>query len=613
MGSSPIARSIFMDPETERSSGFSFVEGREPGGRGSGKREFPRSSRGSEGGVSPSSEAVRRPIARSIFTDPEVLRPSGFSFITGRELGGKDSAVPPLPQGARVFDGRLFRSWRFNLFFLFLLTVRPAFPQVATDYSRPFDQGQAILLPGTTAYLGDLPHEIELDVDEPSYRTLAGWLAPRTGWAEPSGSIPAGARTLSPGVFFEGIAFPLSSRKLLDWMPAPAFLEIQDLPASAWWGPSASSGAIQLRAAPGRADVTGDFALWGGSGGRFGLSGYYQDSGILLNALSRYGAPGGERLSLLSKAQWIASDSVRFESGMLASDGVSDDYWNLAYVTFELSSKNFQTLQLRPFLQQAREDGETVTEGGAEARYLFNLAGLADAQVGGGFTASHQGSPGGSGDSRRGFVQAMLLGDALGIVNADLAIRLDLPGTGREQLSAILGLQATQGILTWSGDYEKGVSPVTGNDLHEAGLGVRCQPDEHFNASLKYLFEQGDGGRFDGARLRVEWKIARFLPVVLQGIGGNVEEQFRRDEAGMVHWDTGGKLEGTFLERGRLWVGGRAISERPLFLEAGAAWSFRKGSRIFVTVSNLDNLPLSWPDPDAPTGRTFQGGLEVGF
>src|SRR5690242_20110575 len=112
---------------------------REPVGKGAGKREFSRPFQWDPTrGISlVARSAVRRPIARSIFL-PTFL--------------------PAL--------------WLLALF-CFPITLSA---QVTTDHSRPFGLGEVVLLPGTTAYLGDLPHEIENQEDVP-YHTIGGLLA----------------------------------------------------------------------------------------------------------------------------------------------------------------------------------------------------------------------------------------------------------------------------------------------------------------------------------------------------------------------------------------------------------------------------------------------------
>ncbi len=148
------------------------------------------------------------------------------------------------------------------LILYFFIKTDLLFAQVTADDSRPFGQGQVIDLPGTTDYLGDIPHEITAITDPLPYHTIAGLSAAQVGWVYPNAM-----NNQEVGVFFDDLPYPFPSATILNWMPATGSFELLDFPAGAWWGPGASKGAVQLQlpALPEKSETFG--SMWGGSEG----------------------------------------------------------------------------------------------------------------------------------------------------------------------------------------------------------------------------------------------------------------------------------------------------------------------------------------------------------
>jgi hypothetical protein len=486
------------------------------------------------------------------------------------------------------------------------------FAQVAPDDSRPFGQGQVIDLPGTTDYLGDITHEITLLPDGPSYHTLAGMEAEEPGWRDWMYSPRLNTTTV--GIFFDDIPYPFESSSILNWMPPAGKVALLDFPAGAWWGPGASLGAVQLQSPTLTSPLQTQGSVWGGTGGFGGGMAQYENQNMSITGNYQHGVlPGSspfDSFSTMSKINWIKNDSFKLESGFLGSQWFSNDSWYSFYTSLKINSPNFQSIQIKPFLQSARLGNQDVQELGANVQYQLNLAGLIESHLVAGGSRDYFGSSTEPEGLKKEFIQNAETFDALGFINGDLAFRWDFSDAYKTIFSTLIGLQGNLGDFFLLGNYAKGTDPGTLQDTQQVDLGVRCQPDDVWNLSCHYLHEQIGTMLWDGAKVKLQLNHDSPLLLVFKRMKVEVTEEPLEEEGGTWINDIGGELQFGFFELDKFWFKGRGLSEQPFYSEIGADYSVSDHLGIFVSVSNLDNLPASWPDPLSVEGRIFWFGIE---
>jgi hypothetical protein len=309
---------------------------------------------------------------------------------------------------------------------------------------------------------------------------------------------------------------------------------------------------------------------------------------------------------------WIEREGFNLDSGFFATGGRDDDHWVVLFAGSQIDVAPFQSVQIRPYFQSAKDGGEQAQEAGLEGRYRFDLGGLAQAQVGGGLAhASMTGAMGREGKAR-GFLQAGFQGDVLGMAMGDLALRYDRSGSN-DAFGFLAGFQVIEGDLVWRGDLAKGGATQGMNEVLEYGIGLRFQPDEHFDLTGRVLYETGPGGSWTGVRCGLQWKAERPFADFPRRLEFQIVDKVLRDGSGELHWDTVIQLGLGIFGSEKLWVGGRTLSDAPLLMQAGLDIIFLEGSRCFVILSNLGNIPFPWPEADSPIGSHWMAGLELGF
>jgi hypothetical protein len=505
-----------------------------------------------------------------------------------------------------------------SIFFcLFVFFSNPVLllSQVTADDSRPFGQGQVIDLPGTTDYLGDLPHEITVINDPVPYHTITGLSAAQVGWMGSGGMYPTGSNSTGVGVFFDDIPYPFPSAAILNWIPSTGSFEFLDFPAGAWWGPCASTGAVQLQlpALPEKSETFG--SIWGGSEGLWGGVGQYQNEILSVNGNYQHEAlidsNSADTFSTLSKINWIKNDSFKLESGFLGSQWLSNDSWYSFFTSIKLDGANFQSFQIKPFFQSAQFGGQNVKEMGSHIQYQFNMAGLFESHLIGGWSRDYFGSSPGSVDLNKEFVQNTEAFDALGFISGDLAFRWDFSNDSETIFSTLLGLQGSLGDWLLLGDYAKGTDTTLLEDVQQADFGVRYQPDNILNFSCKYIHEQIGTTVLNGGRIKFQLDHDSPLLMVFKKMRLELTEQCLQEQWGTWTNDVGGKLQFSLFQRDHFWFEGRDVSNQPFYKEMGTDYFLNDYLKIFISVANLDNIPVSWPDPISLEGRIFWLGIEI--
>jgi hypothetical protein len=514
------------------------------------------------------------------------------------------------PLFSHAIGGSSFRTFWVLILIWGISTVSRA--QVDPDLSRPFGQGQVVNLPGTTTYVGDLPHEITVITDPMPFHTLMGLSSPQVGWMAPMAGMP-GLRGFAPGLLFEGIPYPFSSQAILNWIPATGNLEWLDFPSAAWWGPETAAGAIQIEVPPFSGHPTSQESAWTGTGGLLGGEGRYQNNFLSMNGDFQHGfmpASPTDTFSALSKIKWNDGDALKIEGGFLGSEWFGHDRWYSLFTAFTLDSPNFQSIQIKPFFQSAQIGSQTVQEFGGYAHYHLNMAGIAESQWGTGWSHQEVQEPGSPENPNKGYVQNSEMFDLLGFGTADMAFRWDFSSISNTTFSTIIGVQCNLDEWALLGDFSKGVAETTSQDLQQTDIGIRLQVEDDWNLLGQYVHEQTGTTPWDGGRIKVCWEREPALFFSLKKIKLELDELALEDLGGPMVFDTGGKLQFSLFPQNLIWVQGRALSSQPFFSEIGANYSFGDSTKLFASVANLDNLAASWPDPLSPAGRVFWLGIE---
>jgi hypothetical protein len=494
----------------------------------------------------------------------------------------------------------------FLLFLILVLCFIPvhSFCQITQDPDRPFGMGDVILLPGQSAYIGDLTHDAKIVFASASEHTLGGCIASQVGWFDSA-----------PGLFFEGLAYPLAPIVPMRWMPASGPIEFLNFPASAWWGSTASTGAIQYRAFSVADESVRTLAGWGGTGGIWGGQCRYQDDFISLNGNFRHGEPAvsdaTDEFLLLSRAQWLNNDLFTLESGFLGAQQVSNDYWYSFYSTFLFKGRNFQSFRLKPFYQSAKQSDQSARELGGMADYLFNLAGIGQVQLGAGLAYSFMDGTQGETQSDRQYLQSVGKLDALGNLMLDFAFRLDFSSHRDAGFSLLTGLKYPVGSFTLCCDFGKGVLATDSGDAIKGDFGIFFSPDEAWLAGIQYVRREMPGIRLNGGRLRLQAEMkGGFL--FFRGILARLDEEALCPENGSFQYDTGGRVQWEVIRGGHLWIAGRVLSVRPLYCEFGGDYTVNNLG-IFASAANPGDSTVSWPDADTPLGLVLKLGVEIGI
>ncbi len=489
------------------------------------------------------------------------------------------------------------------------------FAQVTVDDSRPFSQGEVIDLPGTTDYRGDIPHEITIITNPFPYQSIAGISATQVGWMSVGSMFPTSSNATGIGILFDDIPYPFASTAILNWMPPIGSFELLNLPVGAWWGPGSSVGAVQFQV-PEWSEKPENFgSVWGGSGGILGGMGQYQNDNLSVSANYQHDvltdSNSADVFSTLSKINWIENDSFKLESGFLGTQGLSNDSWYSFFTSIKLEGSNFQSLQIKPFFQSAQLGGQNVQEIGGHILYQFDMGGLFESHLVAGWSRDYFDSLSSSEDLSQKFIQNTETFDALGFISGDLAFRWDFSSDTETIFSTLLGMQGSLGDWFLLGDYSKGTDSISLEDVQQVDFGVRFQPNDFWNLSCKYIHEQIGTTEFDGGRVKLQLDhYSRFL-MVFNKTRLELTEQSLQEQWGALTNDIGGKLQFSLFQQDNFWFQGRGVSNQPFYSEVGVDYMLNNCFKIFVSVANLDNLQVSWPDPNSSEGRVFWLGIEI--
>jgi hypothetical protein len=502
---------------------------------------------------------------------------------------------------------------KINFVFIWLLPGL-LFAQLSTDATLPFGQGGVVDLPATSAYLGDVPHAISLISNDFQSNTIGAIQIPLVGWTDPLGQPSLGIHTAAPGVVFEGIAYPLTSASSLNVLPFSGTAEIFNFPAAAWWGSKAANGAIEL-AAPAVQDKPIDsFSIAGGTQGIFSDDDQFKNAFLGMDFNYRHGDSTSlgqtDNFNFISQENWLKTDALSLGSGFLGTCGLDGDDWYSAYMTVDLMSPNFQTLQLKPYFQTAQAGSQSIQEAGGILNYIFNLAGLTESHLGIGFNADSSSSPGLT--SNNAFLQSTNLVDVLGELTMDFAFRWDFSSVTNTTFSTVVGLQGTIDSFVLLGDYDKDVMPSTLQDVQQLDLGFRFQTNDSWNATFKYVYEQLGTADCNGARLQLKTNNYDVFRLI-RNLQFDFEEQALVDQDSSVFYDSGLTVKLSFTSVDQWWVTSRCLSGESIFIESGLSLTLNKELKVYGSVENIAGIGISVPNFDQPAGTVISGGLQYAF
>ncbi len=484
---------------------------------------------------------------------------------------------------------------------------------------QDFVQSNTVFLPATTDDLGALPYRIQLVHSQDGFNTVAGLLSGQVGWGNDLGQGAAGLRVLPSGLLFEGVAYPLASRNILNWMPALGSMEFLNFPAQAWWGPEAAAGAIQFREPELGNSPAGQLTLWGGTGGFGDFSGKYSDSNLALTGDYRR-APDTDfvdtpqqTFALQAKAQLLNDDEWNLHGGFLGAQNETGDNWVSWVGDLQWSDQNFQSIRLRPYFQTAKAQSEQADEWGSRLDYDVNVAGAAEGNLALGL--SHLSSTGSApfGNQNEGYIQNTDLIDVLGDFTLNLAFRIDFSSVQNSDFSSLMGLQYNWGIVTLVGDYADGLDPFSGLSIQQEDLGAKIHLDTEDELDLLYVHQYNSQVVLNGGTVKFLKGLEHFDGPVLEEASFDLEAQLLRTLFGQNLGDLSLGFNGRLFRSLQLRINARMIQDAPWYGTASLAYPVEPQLVLFVTGQNLGNNPVSWPESDFQPGFNLMGGMTFGF
>ncbi len=502
---------------------------------------------------------------------------------------------------------------------IFVLGKPAGAQSLAPAESQDFAQSDTVFLPAGTDDLGSLPYRIQLAPSQDGFNSVAGLLSGQVGWGNDLGQGAAGLRALPPGLLFEGVAYPLANRNILNWMPALGSMELLNFPAEAWWGPSAAAGAIQVREPELGDHPAGQMTLWGGTGPFGDFSGKYSDSNLAVLGDYRH-APDSDFVNLTqqtftlqAKAQLINDDEWDLHGGFLGAQNDTGDHWYSWVGDLRWSDQNFQSLRLRPYFQSAKAQNEQADEAGSRLDYDVNLAGAVEGNVALGLSRLYSNGGGPWGNQNQGYVQNTDLIDALGDFTLNLAFRLDFSSVQNSNFSSLMGVQYNLGIVTWLGDYAAGLDPLSGNSVQQEDLGAKINLETEDELDLLYVHQYNSQVVLNGGTVKFLKGFERLDGPVLEEASLDLEAQVLRTIFGQNLGDVSLGFTGRLFHSLRVRISARATQDAPWYGTASLAYPVEPRLVFFVTGQNLGNNPVSWPESDFQPGFNLMGGMTLGF
>jgi hypothetical protein len=492
--------------------------------------------------------------------------------------------------------------------------------------AQDFAQSDYVFLPATTDDLGALPYRIHLVQQADGLNSVQGLLSTQVGWTNDLGQGASGLGALPPGLLFEGIAYPLSNRDILNWIPAMGTMELLNFPAQAWWGPRASAGAVQFREPDLSGSRTGQYTAWGGTHGFGDFFGEYSDPDFSLSENYRhtpftdFSDHNQQTFGLQAKVQLLNDDEWNLHGGFLGFQNWTGDNWYSWVGDFQWSDQNFQSIRLRPYFQTARAQNEQADEFGGHLDYDVNVAGIVEGNLAAGLSGLTSTGSVPAGGQNEGYLQDTEMIDALGDFTVNLAFRLDFLKAQSSYFSSLMGLQYNVGIMTFLADYATGLDPqsldpsaVGEISIQQEDLGAKIHLETKDELDLIYVHQFNGQAVLNGG-------IAKFLKgfeildgPVLEDAGLEADAQWLRSVFGQNFGDVGIGLNGLLFRSVKAVINVRTIASGPWYGTASLSYQVNPHFAVLVTGQNLGNNPVSWPESDFEPGFNLMAGITLGF
>jgi len=473
-------------------------------------------------------------------------------------------------------------------------------------------------LPIGWVFVSDTAYALDV-VENPSpWRSLSSLAAFQPRWV-------TGLSGLGVGLLFDGIACPLPSLSSRFGAGGLGAVEFLGFPAGAWWGPSAGSGAIQLRAPrPNEEDRHHlSTAAWGSRhdfGAALGWTGRSHAASASWSRWKDAAGDWGHRLARSSSLKLGLGDAFSVGLSSLVEDVRGGD-WMVWHASTDWTSGNFQTVRLAPYVQRARLDGRSVEEGGAQVDHHLNLAGLIETHVGAGGAARGWKGSEGKGATRFGYLRGGVLGDVLGMANLDASFRWDGAQGAHAKPSVMGGLRVPLGAFRLEASLARsarsGASPgeILGEGrVAENAFGLGLQPLRRVEVFGRYARRSEGMVRWEawepGLRWRGligPWGLIQTMDLMATGILSAGREGWVSPPDAVT-----GRLDVVLKGGWGMWAGLR--SEERVQVRALAGVRLQRGGSTFrLELEDVGQGDLAWPDPSSAPGQELRCSWEGSF
>ena len=310
-----------------------------------------------------------------------------------------------------------------------------------------------------------------------------------------------------------------------------------------------------------------------------------------------------------SDLQWIQADGVNIESGLLASQWLTSNNWYSFFTSFKLEGTDFQSIQIKPYIQTAQLGNQILNEFGGFVDYLVDLGEVTKTHIGIGLSKDFLLAN----TSTNEFIQCSEFFDELGSIKGDVTVRWDFSNSMNTNFSLLMGGQYLQGNFTFLGDYEKDVYQPLEQNIQQGDLGIRLYPDETWSVTGKYQYVEEGNQEWNGIRIQALWTPMDNFIGIFKKLHFQFDEEGLADDSGNITYDSGCKLSFSFFDLDKIWIEGRGYSDQFFYNELGMDYSLSDQLKVFAVISNASNNPVSWPDPYLTSGRNWSVGIRSQF
>jgi hypothetical protein len=490
--------------------------------------------------------------------------------------------------------------------------------QVSSDAYQPFGEGEIVGFPGVTQYLGDLPPEIRRLPDEREFHSLVGEGAELPGWDffNTQAKSGIGYFSRSPGLFFDDIPNPFGAAPFVPKIPGGWSTLWFDMPSAAWWGPMGAGGALVIQKNEFTDETKGRFSS--GISGDISENGFFEmnNSDIAFSGSLRQNSTNRDISSFPSYGiQGVIlpfhDSSYVFSLSALALQEAQDIYWTVFTPKLNWDDGQWLTMSLNPFLALTGYGDQKVQEGGGLLNGRLNLAGLAESQWGFGYNFQDWSMDSRSNPVQKAYIQNSEWVDAIGILLAHGAFRVDFSNDSSTQFNWLAGLKMIRDDLNLFLESSKSVE-TEGDVLQwEAGLG--WQSAERWNWILEYLNLQFSSENEKGGRVQGKINFPFSIRSPINSLSLRLDGEVLQDQTGNWSSDSGVEFDFLFWGKSRIWILSRKPAGSDWFWEAGGEWRFQKVLGVYAYLSQGGVGENSWPDTGLSTPTSGGLGLRGEF